>query len=109
MARRERRRPPWSWQGFVAAIIATALGVGFAVAMVGATLQNQQISPGGAALLNTLGGGLVAALSLWIGSQVEGAAQERERNHAAPQASDVQERPQHPGDSDEDHRVIIEP
>jgi hypothetical protein len=74
-----RDRPPWSWQGFVAAIVALSLGTGFTVAMVGATLQHEPISSGGAALLNTIGGGLVAVLSLWIGSQVEGAAQQRER------------------------------
>jgi hypothetical protein len=46
--------------------------------MIGATLQHETISSQGAALLNTLGGGLIAVLSLWIGGQAEFARNRRE-------------------------------
>lgn len=75
---RQQQRPPWSWSGFVATLIALSIGGGFAVAMIGATLQHEQISQQGAALLNTLGGGLIAVLSLWIGGQVEAARSDKE-------------------------------
>lgn len=68
-----RNRRPWSWGGAVAMVVALAVGGGFLFAMIGVTVQHETVSTQGAALLNTLGGGLIAVLSLWIGGQVESA------------------------------------
>lgn len=73
-----RRPGPSSWSGLVATIVALAVGGSFTVAMIGVTVQNDPVSTAGAALLNTIGGGLVAVLSLWIGGQTEAANKDRE-------------------------------
>ncbi len=68
------------WAGVVATILAASIGVGFAAAMIGATVQHEQISQQGAALLTTLGGAIIGAVAGWLG----GSASERavhERGH----------------------------
>lgn len=77
----------WSWHGFVASILALSVAVGFAAAMVGATVQAEPITQQGAALLNTLGGALIGAVAGWLG----GAALERNLRSEGTKMSDQHE------------------
>lgn len=87
----------WDWHGAVALILALSVGVGFAVAMVGATVQHEPISQQGAALLNTLGGALIGAVAGWLG----GAAVERAQHHQEDTTMTT------PAEPDEDTQPVV--
>lgn len=60
-------RPGWSWPGAVALVLATTVGIGWAVALVAAVLTADHTGPG-TTFLYVLGGTLVGGVLAWLGA-----------------------------------------
>ena len=62
--------PGWSWPGAVALVLATTVGLGWAISMIIAVLEGDDLSRTGATLLYVLGGTLIGGVVTWLGSNV---------------------------------------
>lgn len=63
-------RPPWSWPGVVAVILAGSLGLGWCLALVVSAWQPEPISEGGLNLLGSLGQTMAGAVAAYLGYQL---------------------------------------
>jgi hypothetical protein len=59
----------WSWSGAVALVLATCVGVGWAVAVIVAVLEPGPVSSDGGPLLHTLGGALAGGVVAWLSGE----------------------------------------
>lgn len=57
-----------SWAGAVALVLAACIGVGWAVALVVAAVQDGPVGPRAATFLTTMGGALLGAVVGWLGA-----------------------------------------
>jgi hypothetical protein len=57
------------WRGAVALILASCVGVAYAVALVVAVLNPDRLSAGGSALLYVMGGALVGGVITYLGGK----------------------------------------
>lgn len=65
------RRPPWSWHGAVALVLAVCVGAGWAVALIlASTPWTDTISDKGADLLTAIGGVLAGAVATYLGAAI---------------------------------------
>lgn len=71
---RDRRyppvRPPWSWPGVVAVVIAASLGAGWCGALIISAAIPEPVSQDGLSLLDGLGQTLAGALAAYLGYQI---------------------------------------
>ena len=67
---RHRARPPWSWPGAVALLLAGALGSGWAAALVIAAVHPQPTSDAGLNMLAALGQTMAGAVAAYLGYQL---------------------------------------
>lgn len=63
-------RPPWSWPGVVAVILAASLGVGWAAGVIILAATPQQIEPTTFAAVDGLGHTLAGAVAAYLGYQI---------------------------------------
>lgn len=77
-----RNRPPWSWPGAVALIIAGSLALGWAGALIIAAAHPMPTSPEGLNLLGSLGQTMAGAVAAYLGYQVGAHAPNDRDNHA---------------------------
>ena len=67
---RHRARPPWSWPGVVAVLLAGSLGLGWAGALIIAAIHPMPTSDAGLNLLGSLGQTLAGAVAAYLGYQI---------------------------------------
>ena len=67
---RHRARPPWSWPGAVAMVLAAALAGGWAAALVIAAIHPQPVSEAGLNMLAGLGQTMAGAVAAYLGYQL---------------------------------------
>jgi hypothetical protein len=60
-------RQNWSWHGLAGVILAATVGIGWSVSLIITAFKDGPITPEGATILNTIGGGLIGAVATWIG------------------------------------------
>lgn len=63
-------RPPWSWPGVVATILAAALGLGYSVTLIASAISPHPTSSEGLHLLSALGQTIAGAVSAYLGYQI---------------------------------------
>lgn len=65
-----KQRPPWSWPGAVALVIAASLGLGWAAALIISAVHPEPTSEAGLNFLSSLGQTLAGAVAAYIGYQI---------------------------------------
>lgn len=76
----------WSWRGAVALVLATCVGIGWAVALVIAVLNPEHLSRSGRLLLYALGVMVLGGLLGWLASGRDKGRDDDERPSAGPSA-----------------------
>ena len=85
MTREAPQRPPWSWPGAVALVLAGALGGGWCVALVVSAIASQPPSDTGINMLGGLGQTLAGAVAAYLGYQIgTGSSARRGTDQAEP-------------------------